>query len=88
MKTCNFRGAYPRLFGNNKDESEGILCQLEPNARFGMIPCCNPHCFLCQSRRGESGQLLNIAVHFSKNQIHHFVNNYKAILNCNAVSTI
>jgi hypothetical protein len=51
MKTCDFHGAHPRLFGKNKDESEGILCEAKPMARYGMIQCNDTNCFLCQSQR-------------------------------------
>jgi hypothetical protein len=50
VKTCHFRGAHPRLFGRNNDESEGILCEAQPMTRYGMIPCYDRHCFLCQSQ--------------------------------------
>ena len=88
MKTCNFRGARPRLFGDNADEPEGILCEAQPIARCKFIPCYERHCFLCQRRRGDSGELLPRAVQFSSNHIHRFVNKYEAFLNCDAVSFI
>ncbi|CAF0738305.1 unnamed protein product [Didymodactylos carnosus] len=82
------RGAHPRLFGQKNDESEGILCEAQPMARYGMMPCYDRHCFLCQSRRrggeGANGDLLNTTVHSSSKQIHRFVNMYEAILNCDA----
>jgi hypothetical protein len=92
MKTCNFRGAHPRLFGKNTDEPEGILCQTEPVVRYGMMPCYDRHCFLCRQERVRIGKrgsddLLKVTVHFSSNQVHQFVNKYEAILNCPAVST-
>ena len=86
MKTCNFREAQPRLFGVNNDELEGIFCRIAPVARYGMIPCRQDRCFLCQARRGESGALLTTPVQFSLQQVHQFVNKYEAILNCPAVS--
>jgi hypothetical protein len=106
MKTCNFRGSQPRLFAKKAgaiaaaaaaaaNESEGILCQAEPVARYGMIPCYERNCFLCQSQRGGGGgggggvcgNILNGgAVQFSSNAHHRFVNKYETFLNCNAVS--
>jgi hypothetical protein len=92
MKTCNFRDAHPRLFGKNADEPEGILCQAEPVARYGMTPCYEKYCFLCRQERKGLGErksnddLSNVTVHFSSNQVHQFVNKYIAILNCPAVS--
>jgi hypothetical protein len=47
---AHFRDALPRLFGKNKDEPEGILCQTKPVARYGMMACCRERCFLCQPR--------------------------------------
>jgi hypothetical protein len=89
MKTCNFRGSHPRLFGKNAaDKSEGIICQAEPIARYGMMPCYARNCFLCQRRRGESGKLLNTMVPFSPKQLHRFVNKYECFLNCDAVSDL
>ena len=87
MKTCHFRGAQPRLFGPNKDESEGILCQAKPVPHYGMKPCRRELCFLCQPRQRLSGDLSTV-VHFSQKQIHRFVNKYEAILNCPAVRAI
>lgn len=86
MKTCNYRNAQPRLFGKNS-EPEGILCRKEPIARYGMTCCYQQGCFLCrlQDRQSKNGELLT-GVHFSPNQVHHFVKKYEAILNCPAVS--
>jgi len=83
MKTCRFRGARPRLLDNNKQE--GILCHSKPVAHYGTQPCRQERCLLCKTRRSESG-VISTVVHFSPNQIHHFVNSYQAILNCPAVS--
>jgi hypothetical protein len=69
---------------------EGILCEAKPIARYGMSPCYGKDCTLCQSLRRQSGELLPGVggVHFSSNQVHRFVNNYEAILNCPAVSVL
>ena len=94
MKTCNFRGAYPRLFGTNNDEPEGILCEAKPSARYGMKPCYMTPCFLCEPvrnrerERQQEQQVTKTGVDFYQNQIHTFVNKYQAILNCEAVSII
>ena len=90
MKTCNFGGAQPRLFGANNDEPEGILCAAQPIARYGMIPCYDRNCFLCQPRRrgGKGSEQVNATVHFCPKQAHQFVNKYEAILNCDAVSDL
>jgi hypothetical protein len=87
LKTCNFRDSQPRLIGtNNKQqkEAEGLLCELEPCARYGMMPCNNNKCFLCKSERSKSKDL-PVVIQFSNKQIHHFINGYQAILNCSAV---
>ena len=86
MKTCHFRGASPRLVGENNDEPEGIICQLKPIAQYGMVSCYDRHCFLCGNRREYDGELINTAVHYSSNRVHRFVNKYEAILNCHVVS--
>lgn len=86
MKTCHFRGAHPRLFGPNRDQSEGILCEGHPTARYGVRRCHDKNCFLCQSQRAEKDDLSDTGVHFTPHQIHRFVNKYEAILNCPAVS--
>ena len=92
MKTCNFRDAEPRWIRKQK---EGLLCQAEPYARYGTMPCGNSKCLLCQSKRitsirnnEKTGSSLDIGmVQFSEKQIHRFINGYEAILNCPAVST-
>ena len=82
-------------------EEEGILCQAEPIARYGMIHCRQRNCILCQAERQSvrkrpreeeteegyiSEELFKVGVKFSSNQVHRFVNKYEAILNCHAVS--
>ena len=90
MKTCDFRDAEPRLIGEEK-EKEGLFCQAEPYARYGMTPCGSRKCFLSESeaikskRRNELNNS-SAVVQFSEKQIHRFVNSYQAILNCPAVS--
>ena len=78
MKTCNFRRAQP--------SQEGIFCFNEPQAHYGLQPCNKPSCHCCHPpcRRRRPGQ--TPAIEFRSNQIHNFVNRYKAILNCPAVS--
>ena len=77
MKTCEFRGAKPRCFDDEKGNvAEGIVCEAPPKARYAMVACHGKNCFLCQS---------SSAVQFTSNQSHTFVNQYEAILNCHAV---
>lgn len=111
MKTCRFRGAQPRKFkksdegsngGGDQEETEGMLCQAEPIARYQMTFCYRPNCFLCQwqqLRMGLGGARLQLqlqleneekivpGVDFTTRRAHRFVNKYEAILNCPAVST-
>lgn len=72
MKTCHFRGGQPRSINHHK--KEGILCEIEPSARYGMKPCdqCQHH-----------GRL---PIQYSENYSHQFCNGYKTILNCPAVN--
>ena len=88
MKTCRFRNAHPRRFGEHDKEEpeEGILCEKEPTAQYDMLPCREKHCWLCQRRFGESGEVLPWSVDFSPQQSHRFVNKYETFLNCPAVS--
>ena len=90
MKTCDFRDAEPRLIGEEK-EKEGLFCQAEPYASYGMMPCGSKKCFLnksetIKSKRSNELNDSSAIVQFSQKQIHHFVNSYQAILNCPAVS--
>ena len=90
LKTCNFRDAQPRLI---HQEKEGLLCQLEPMARYGTRPCNNTRCILCEKERKKTSQLKNdtttttimVGADFTQQQIHCFLNTYQAILNCPAV---
>jgi hypothetical protein len=91
MKTCNYRDAQPQLLGPNKDEIEGILCQTTPVARYGMKACRGGRCFLCLPWRQQGlvkKQKIKTTVDFTDNYVHHFVNKYEAILNCEAVSDL
>jgi hypothetical protein len=84
------------LFGKNGNETaEGIICEPEPQARYGMKLFRQRNCILCQSERESIGrrrvndELLKVGgVKFSSNQVHQFVNKYEAILNCDAVSIV
>lgn len=88
MKTCNYRGAQPRLFGDDANRTvEGILCEAQPMARYGIEPCYERHCFLCKHERAHRRVAADSGgIRFISKQIHHFVNKYEAILNCPAVS--
>ena len=82
MKTCTFRESQPRRLVRQNNEQEGLLCEIEPCARYGMMPCGNRQCFLCQSIKSKSS---SVVIEFSDKQIHRFINGYQAILNCSAV---
>ncbi|CAF2935916.1 unnamed protein product, partial [Rotaria sp. Silwood2] len=77
MKTCDFREAQPRSIGEQQ-RKEGLLCELEPCARYGMKPCGQSRCFLCKSERNM------IVIQYAEQQLHTFINGYQAILNCPA----
>ncbi len=41
MKTCSFRGSYPRsMDGIIKGPTEGLFCIDPPETRHFMLPCC------------------------------------------------
>ena len=82
MKTCTFRESQPRRLIRQNNEQEGLLCEIEPRARYGMMSCGNRQCFLCQSIKSKSS---SVVIEFSDKQIHRFINGYQAILNCSAV---
>jgi hypothetical protein len=86
LKTCDYGGAQRRLIGERQREKEGILCAIEPCARYGVKPCRGSQCHLCQSERYvfKKSSIASV-VQFSDKQIHRFVNDYEAILNCPAV---
>lgn len=75
IKTCNYNGAQPRQVNSN--EFEGIFCRLLPEARYCFQPCQQIDCRSCSI-------LLNNETYHS----HEFLNGYRTILNCPAVSII
>ena len=87
MKTCNYQGTQPRSIDNKQQrDREGLLCQMEPNARYGMKPCRKKQCHLCLSEQHNFNHSSIIpVVQFSQQQTHQFVNGYETILNCPSV---
>lgn len=79
MKTCAFRFARPRMI------LEGLFCIQEPEARYELSACGN--CALCYPRYNREHHRLNASVvDFSQAYVHTFVNGFRTILNCSAVS--
>lgn len=86
MKTCDYGGAQRRSIDEQQRDKEGLLCTIEPCARYGFKPCRRSQCHLCQSERYVFKKSFTVTVvQFSDKQIHRFVNEYEAILNCPAV---
>ncbi|CAF3311939.1 unnamed protein product [Rotaria sp. Silwood2] len=89
MKTCSFRGA---SFHDDKDPwhsndiDQHLFCRDAPKANFGMLPCDCKTCLCCHPSERFLQQQTPLAVQFSANHIHRFLNKYEAILNCPAVS--
>lgn len=86
FKTCSFNGVKPRLFENRF--YEGLFCIEAPEPRFAINPCNKRRCLLCHTpcqRRFQNDPKQALVVPFSIPQIHRFVNQYEAILNCPAV---
>ncbi|CAF1447688.1 unnamed protein product [Adineta steineri] len=85
MKTCNFRGAHPRLFSKEKiQEPEGLICQAKPQARYGMMPCYDRNCSLCLPQSITNAKSRKPIVAFATKQSHRFINKYETFLNCDA----
>ena len=80
LKTCSFRFARPRTM------SEGLFCAQEPEARYELTACGN--CGLCYPQYGRSHRTNKSVVDFSEAHQHTFLNGYRAILNCSAVSAL
>ena len=79
MKTCTFHHSKPRSI------EEGLFCINVPEARYGMKQCRDINCRFCYERLDLTHRL-ECAMHFSNNQLHHFVNHYQVYLNCHVVS--
>ncbi len=83
LKTCSFRQAQLRIIThttNGKQSYEGIFTN-DPQAidgRYDMKRCNQSGCLCCRRR--------SFNVQFTSKQMHTFLNQYKAILNCPAVS--
>lgn len=88
---------------SDDDEIEGIFSQAEPTARYQMTFCRQENCFLCQWEQLRMELMLPSrqlqlqldkqnkiipGVDFLTQQAHRFVNQYEAILNCPAVSSV
>lgn len=80
MKTCSFRHARPRTL------QEGLFCLYETEARYELAACGN--CGLCYPQYDMKYRSKKSIVEFSQAHQHTFVNSYKTILNCSAVSLI
>ena len=80
LKTCSFRFARPRTM------SEGLFCAQEPEARYELASCGN--CGLCHPQYDRSHRTNKSVVEFSEAHQHTFLNGYRAILNCSAVSPL
>lgn len=80
LKTCSFRFARPRTM------SEGLFCAQEPEARYELTACGN--CGLCYPQYDRSHRTNKSVVEFSEAHQHTFLNGYRAILNCSAVSPL
>ena len=78
MKTCTFRFARPRM------SLEGLFCVQEPEARYDLSACGN--CALCYPNYNMEHRQKTSVVDFSQAHAHTFVNGYRTILNCSAVS--
>ncbi|CAF1450870.1 unnamed protein product [Adineta steineri] len=79
LKTCSFNGVQPRVFENHF--REGLFCIDPPEARYTITPCNKRYCICC---RYSTDPEKTSVIPFSIPHIHHFVNDYEAILNCPA----
>jgi hypothetical protein len=85
LKTCSFRQAEPRIITDKKNGEqsyEGIFTidQKPIKGRYGLTPCHQDNCLCCKKQ--------SIYIQFIPKQIHWFLNQYKAILNCPVVNII
>ena len=78
MKTCTFRYARPRTL------NEGLFCLQEPEARYEFASCGN--CSLCYPQYDMTYRINKSIADFNQAHQHQFINGYRAILNCSAVS--
>ncbi|CAF3407628.1 unnamed protein product, partial [Rotaria sp. Silwood2] len=81
LKTCSFRNSKPRSIDYiNQNVDEGLFCINPPEAHYGMKQCSYHKCRLCHIPicNGRYASALK----FTDHQIHTFVNQYQAILNC------
>ena len=74
-------------FNQFKSQSifEDIFRRDLPEAKFGMKQCRDKSCRFCYERL-DLTKRFSPAMHFSKNQVHQFVNQYKIYLNADVVS--
>ncbi|CAF3908737.1 unnamed protein product [Adineta steineri] len=79
LKTCSFNGVQPRQF--NSRFREGLFCINPPEARYTITPCNKRYCICC---RYSTDPEKTSVIPFGIPHIHHFVNEYEAILNCPA----
>ncbi|CAF4217235.1 unnamed protein product [Adineta steineri] len=81
LKTCTFRRGQPRVFidTHGQQSFEGIFTIDEQSieGRYGLRPCHQNNCLCCQNQLGT--------IQFNPKQIHTFLNQYQAILNCPVV---
>ena len=82
LKTCSFRGSYPRRIKQmNSMTNEGLFCVQPPEASYGMKQCTYCKCLICGVPKHRL-QHDTPSIKFTDHQIHTFVNQYQARLNC------
>lgn len=81
LKTCSFRNSTPRSINfMSRTLHEGLFCFDSLEARYGMKRCPYRRCLFCHLPNNI--QRCEPAIKYTDHQIHTFVNQYQAILNC------
>lgn len=78
MKTCSYRGAVP------VSNEISLVCQYEPQIRYGMSRCNQTTCHLCYPSYKLTYRHDQPIIEFESNASHQFINSYRSILNCPA----
>ena len=80
MKTCCFRGAWPR------SAFDGLFCgDDEPEASYKLSPCTHPLCRCCHPLNADRRSQPWPVISFTTSAAHRFLNGYTTYLNCPAV---